>query len=128
MGSQATAGAILQCSFGAVPASLGVLPVGRVFVGAPAATVMDSLPLVNVPSFGLCSCMANPDVAAATSAALGVLTPMPCMPATTAPWTPGVPDVLIGGQPALDDASKLACAWGGQIAIVAPGQFAMQVS
>ena len=116
-------GATLQCSFGAAPAALNALPVNRVLAGAPAATIMDHLPMVNVAPFGMCSCAANPMVAAATAAALGVLTPMPCVPMTMAPWVPGSPTVLIGGQPALQDASKLMCAWGGVISVLAPAQF-----
>nr|WP_169708662.1 DUF4280 domain-containing protein [Trinickia terrae] len=118
-----TTGATMQCSFGAAPAVLNVLPVNRVLAGAPAATIMDHLPMVNVAPFGVCSCAANPMVAAATAAALGVLTPMPCVPMTMAPWLPGSPTVLIGAMPALQNASKLMCAWGGVISILAPAQF-----
>ncbi|SAL24419.1 hypothetical protein AWB69_01778 [Caballeronia udeis] len=127
MGIQVTAGTTLQCSFGAAPGTLGVLPVNRVLSGAPAATVMDHLPMVNVMPFGTCMCMANPMVAAATAAALGVLTPMPCIPVTAAPWVPGSPTVLIGGLPALQNSSKLMCSWGGVIQIVAPAQFTTMV-
>jgi hypothetical protein len=62
-------------------------------------------------------------VIAATAAALGVLTPMPCIPATTAPWTPGNPTVLIGNMPALNNGSKCLCTWAGIISILVPGQF-----
>jgi hypothetical protein len=123
MGIQVTAGTTLQCSFGAAPGTLNVLPTTGVLAGAPAATVMDHLPMVNVMPFGVCGCEANPMVAAATAAALGALTPMPCIPMTMAPWLPGSPTVLIGNLPALQNTSKLMCAWGGVIAIVAPAQF-----
>jgi hypothetical protein len=122
-----TAGTTLQCSFGAAPVPLAVLPVNRVMAGAPAATVMDHVPLVNVMPFGVCKCVANPTVAAATAAALGVLTPMPCVPATVAPWAPGSPTVMIGGMPALQNASKLMCMWGGVITVVAPAQVTTMV-
>ena len=115
-------GALLQCSFGAAPSSLVVLPANGVLTGTPAATIMDHAPVVNIPPFGVCSSMANPTVAAATAAALGVLTPMPCVPVTTAPWAPGSPTVLIGNMPALNDQSKLMCNWGGVIQINAAGQ------
>ncbi|QGZ64850.1 DUF4280 domain-containing protein [Paraburkholderia acidisoli] len=123
MGIQVTSGAMLQCSFGAAPAALQVLPANRVLCGAPAANIMDSAPMVNVQPFGQCMSMANPMVAAATAAALGVLTPMPCVPATVAPWAPGSPTVLIGSLPALQNSSKLMCMWGGVIQVVAPAQF-----
>lgn len=123
MGVQITAGTTLQCSFGAAPAPLTVLPLNLVMAGAPAATIMDHAPMVNIAPFGMCSCMANPMVIAATAAALGAMTPMPCIPVTAAPWMPGSPTVLIGNMPALQDSSKLMCAWGGVIQIVAPAQF-----
>ncbi|MDB4991449.1 MAG: hypothetical protein JWN04_6627 [Myxococcaceae bacterium] len=117
------AGGTTQCSFGLAPSSLVVLPVNRVLAGAPVATIMDSKPLVNILPFGACTSMANPTVAAATAAALGVLVPMPCVPVTPAPWFPGVPTVLVGAVPALDSTCKLMCAWGGIIQLVVPGQF-----
>jgi hypothetical protein len=75
--------------------------------------------MVNIPTFGMCRSPANPTVAAATAAALGVLTPMPCVPVTT-PWTPGVATVLLRGMPALDASSKCMCAYGGQISVTTP--------
>lgn len=127
MGILVTAGTTLQCSFGAAPGTLAVLPVNAVLSGAPAATVMDHLPMVNVMPFGTCACLGNPMVAAATAAALGALTPMPCLPVTAAPWVPGSPTVLIGSMPALQNSSKLMCSWGGVIQIVAPAQFTSMV-
>jgi hypothetical protein len=47
---------------------------------------------------------------------------MPSVPVLPAPWAPGVPTALIGGMPALDNNSKLMCAWAGVIQIVNPGQ------
>ncbi|MCL2068830.1 MAG: DUF4280 domain-containing protein [Oscillospiraceae bacterium] len=72
--------------------------------------------------FGVCNSLSNPAVAAATAAALGVLTPQPCIPATAAPWAPGSTSVLIGGVPALESNSKLMCNWGGTIQVTSPGQ------
>jgi Domain of unknown function (DUF4280) len=115
-------GAMLQCSFGAAPSSLVVLPQNAVLTGTPAATIMDNAPMVNVLPFAMCSSPANPTVAAATAAALGVLTPMPCIPVTAAPWAPGSPTILIGNMPALNNSSKLLCNWGGVIEITQPGQ------
>ena len=127
MAIQVCMGAMLQCSFGAAPSSLVVLPANRVLTTTPAATIMDHAPIVNVPPFGMCSSPANPTVAAATAAALGVLTPMPCVPVTPAPWVVGAPTVLIGAMPALNNSSKLMCAWGGVIQIVNPGQTTVMV-
>jgi len=121
-------GGMLQCSFGVAPSSLVVLPVSRVLTQTPAANIMDHAPLVNVMPFGMCSSIANPTVAAATAAALGVLTPMPCVPLTPAPWVTGSPTVMVGGMPALNNSSKLMCAWGGVIQIAFPGQATVMVA
>lgn len=123
MGVQVVMGAVLQCSFGVAPSSLVVLPTNKVMSMTPAANIMDNKPLLNIPPFGMCQSLANPTVAAATAAALGVLTPMPCIPATAAPWVPGCPKVLVGNMPALESNSKLMCSYGGVIQIVSPGQF-----
>jgi hypothetical protein len=118
---------MLQCSFGVAPGTLNVLPANLVMSGTPSANIMDNKPMVNVMPFGMCNCPANPMVLAATAAALGVLTPMPCIPMTVAPWAPGSPTVLIGNMPALQNSSKLMCNWGGVIQILMPGQFTAMV-
>tara|TARA_B110000114_G_scaffold178652_1_gene211987 strand:- start:106 stop:495 length:390 start_codon:yes stop_codon:yes gene_type:complete len=123
MGQQVCMGAMMQCSMGLAPSSLMVVPTNKVMTSnKPAATIMDHKPMVNVLPFGMCKSPANPMVAAATAAALGVLTPMPCIPATAAPWVPGSPTVLIGNMPALNDSSKLMCSYAGVISINSPGQ------
>ena len=61
-------------------------------------------------------------MAPATAAALGVLTPMPCIPNTPAPWVPGSPTVILEKFPALNETSKLMCVWAGVISITFPGQ------
>jgi hypothetical protein len=122
MALQVCSGATLKCSFGVSPSSLVVLPVNRVLTVTPDANIMDNKPLVNIMPFGMCSSIANPTVATATAAASGVLTPMPCIPVIPAPWVPGSPTVLIANIPALNNTSKLMCAWLGVIEIVYPGQ------
>lgn len=123
MGLQVCMGAMLMCSFGAAPSSLVVLPTNKVLGATPCANIMDHIPLLNIMPFGVCSSLANPMVAAATAAALGVLTPMPCIPATVAPWIPTAPTVLVGVMPTLTSDSKCMCMWGGVIQITVPGQF-----
>lgn len=126
MGVQVVNGALCMCSFGAAPSSLMVLPTNCVNASSqPAATIMDNIPFLNVLPFGMCMSPSNPAVAAATAAALGVLTPMPCTPVIPAPWAPGVPTVTIANQPALDNSSTLTCAYGGVITISFPGQVAV---
>jgi len=120
-------GAMLQCSFGAAPSTLAVLPVNKTLTQTADANIMDNKPMVNIMPFAVCSSMANPTVAAATAAALGALTPMPCHPVIPAPWAPGAPTVLIANQPALDNNCKLMCAYGGVIQIVNPGQTTVMI-
>lgn len=128
MGMPVVATATATCSFGVAPSTLVFLPTPMVLVGGkPVGTITDSAPAVNIPPFGMCQSLANPTVAAATSAALGVLTPMPCVPVTPAPWVPGAPTVLVGGKPVLNDSSKCMCTWGGVIGITFGGAPTVQV-
>jgi len=125
---QVCLGAALQCSFCATPSNLVVLPVNRVLTeNKPAANIMDYVPMVNIMPFGMCMSPSNPSVAAATAAAFGVLTPMPCIPVVVAPWTPGSPTVLIANMPALNNTSTCMCTWGGVIMITYPGQVTVQI-
>ena len=116
-------GATLMCTFGTAPSSLVVLPTNNTLTSyVPAANIMDNVPMVNILPFALCTSLANPTVASATSAAMGVLTPMPCVPVIPAPWVPGSPTVILGNMPALNDTCKLMCAYGGVIQVTLPGQ------
>ena len=123
MPMQVVNGAQLMCDQGMAPSVLVVLPINRVMSGnQPAANIMDNKPMVNIMPFGMCRSPANPTVAAATSAAMGVLTPMPCVPVTPAPWTPGSSTVMLAHMPALNNNCKLMCTWAGTISVVVPGQ------
>ncbi len=128
MPNQVCMGALMQCSFGVAPSSLVVLPTNKVLTNEmPDANIMDHVPMLNIMPFGMCMSIANPTVAAATAAALGVLTPMPCIPNTPAPWVPGAPTVLLGNFPTLDSVSQLMCIWGGVIMISYPGEVTVEV-
>ena len=113
--------AMCACTFGMAPSTLMVTPENKVMSKMPVATIMDNVPMKNIMPFGMCSSMANPQVSAATAAAMGVLTPMPCIPVISAPWAPGSPTVLIANKPALSQSSKCVCNWGGVISITNPG-------
>ena len=130
MGVQVAATAQLMCSFGVAPSVLQVVPKGRPVQagGQMAATIQDFAPNVNIMPFGMCTTLSNPQVASATSAALGVLTPQPCIPVTTSPWSPGSPTVQINGAPALTNSCMCNCAWGGVITITNPGQMQTQTA
>ena len=116
-------GAQLVCSMGTGNAVLVVLPERRILLdGQPQANIMDHKPMTNIPSFGLCTSLANPVVAAATAAHHGCLTPMPCVPNTTSPWQKGHEKLLLKNFPALCMDDKLSCAWAGSISITDCGQ------
>lgn len=122
-----TAGTTIKCSFGAAPTPLGVLPLNRVLAPAPVANIMDNKPFLNVVPFGMCSSPANPQVIAATAAALGVFTPMPCLPVIVSPWLPGSPTNLVGNLPAVSSSSTCMCSWGGVVSVVVPASFGTMV-
>ena len=125
---QVCMGAMMQCSFGMAPSSLVVLPTNRVMTNnVPDANIMDHIPMTNIMPFGMCMSLANPTVAAATAAALGVLTPMPCIPNTPAPWIIGAPTVLLGNMPTLDNISQLMCMWAGVITFTNAGEETVMV-
>lgn len=114
-------GAKLKCSQGNAPASLTIAP-GMASAGdKPLATVMDFVPMANIPAFGMCMTQANPQVASATTAAQGVLTPQPCIPVTTAPWSPGSEVSKVNDVKFLTDDSTCNCQWTGSISITDPG-------
>ena len=116
-------GAIMTCTFGMAPSSLVILPSRTdMMSNMPRGNIMDFAPMVNIMPFGMCNTPSNPTVAAATAAAMGVLTPMPCIPAITTPWMPGKPTMLIQGQPALTRSCCNMCMWGGQITFSTDGQ------
>ena len=115
--------ATLMCPMGLATSKLMVLPKNKVMTdGKPAANIMDNIPFVNILPFGNCISPANPATAAATTAALGVLTPAPCLPNPVGPWMPGSLTVMLAGPPSLNMTSKLMCAAGGLIQIVVEGQ------
>lgn len=127
MPNQCCMGAMMKCSMGAAPSSLMPTPKPIMTSNMVAANIMDHAPMVNILPFGVCKSLANPMVAGATAAAMGVLTPMPCIPATPAPWIPGAPSVLLANFPALDDTCKLMCIWGGVIEFSNAGQATHQI-
>ena len=120
MGIAVCMGAMMLCTFGVAPASLIVIRPTKLAGTMPMANIMDNKPIANIPPFGMCNSPANP----ATKRPPPVFfTPGPCVPATAAPWIPGVPTVLVDNMPALDNSCKLMCNWGGVIQFTLPGQF-----
>ena len=126
---QVSTGATLLCTFGMAPGAFIATGSATTFAGGPpAGTIMDNKPFANISGFAMCNSLANPTVSAATAAAMGVLTPMPCIPATVAPWAPGATKTMIGKIPALHNGCSLMCTWGGKISVVVPGQMKLMVT
>ena len=123
MGQVVVTGAVCMCSFGTAPGNMNVTSQTSVLVdNKPAATIQDCQ-MANITPFGMCTSLANPTVAAATAAALGVLTPQPCMLNPAGTWIPTQSKAVIEGKPVLTSDAKLMCAMGvGNISINSPGQ------
>ena len=67
-------GASVMCTMGMSPGQLIATSQTSILMGGkPVATIQDVAPNTNVTPCGMCTSMANPAVAAATAAALGVL-------------------------------------------------------
>lgn len=121
--SYVCSGAMMKCTMGTSPAKLTVLPNRMIYLaGQFQANISDHQTMVNLAPFGLCRSLAFPPTAAATAAALGTLTPTPCMHNTPAPWMVGKMDYFVKGQPALLKSCKCQCMWGGTISLITDGQ------
>jgi hypothetical protein len=119
MGSLVVTGASLQCTMGTTPATF-TASATQESATSPTGVITDVGPSC-IASFGLCQSPSNPQVASATAAASGMLTPQPCVPVLS-PWTPGSSRVTIQGTPALDDSAQCTCLWAGTISVTAAGQ------
>ena len=115
-------GTLLKCSFGKGPVPIMVLPDKKVNSMLPVAVKSDHIPFLNILPFGMCSNPANPMVIAATAAAMGVLTPVPCIPCTVQDWTGACGKVKIKGKEVINMDSRLQCLYGGSIQAAAPMQ------
>ena len=115
----------IRCSCGDKISTLTVLHNRTIWLtGRPQANISDHIPLRNIAPFGKCHTVAFPATGAATAAAHGKLTPMPCVPNTPFPWMGGKNDVLLQGLPALLKSSTCRCVYGGTITIEFDGQAA----
>ena len=103
--------AMIKCDGCPAPTSLKVLPRSALIEGKPAATIIDSVPQLNIPNFpGPCSYLPKkPPCAVNTSGNL---------------WTNDAPTELITTvkQPALVETATVKCNIGGTISIIQPGQ------
>lgn len=121
--SYVCSGATMRCTFGDRKAMLTVYPDRTVFLtGQPMANISDHVSLYNIAPFGKCHTTSFPPTGAATAAAHGKLTPMPCIPGTHSNWMQGKDDYIIKGNPALLKSSFCRCCYGGVITITDDGQ------
>ena len=116
-------GASLECSCGNDRARLQLRPRPHHVDQKVIAHVEDHKALRDIPSFGMCNSMTNPDVAAKTAAA-GTLTKAPCIPPKFTIWQPGakwIMQVFEGRRiNALTSDSKCTCSYAGIVKIVKP--------
>jgi len=120
-------GASCQCTFGLAPSCFSATTAVKERVdGKIVGTVMDGAPVQNIRPFGLCITLSNPAVAAATAAALGVLTPQPCVPVTQK-WSGPAATYRADGQSVIVQTSTCSCAYGGVITVSNPGQTKLDV-
>jgi len=103
----------IKCSYGSAPMPYVVENPTCLVSGVPGGTIDDAIPLTNIPSFGQCMCMDNPENAAFDET--GVYAP--CVPMTET-WIPDAPTITVQGLPILDKGSKCLCDWGGEISVV----------
>lgn len=126
-----TTGCVLTCTMGDIPSVFIALDLpGKPVVdgGFAAATIAEIIPEANIPSFGMCNSPTNPEVIAATAAALGVFTPMPCIPIVPDPWDPPSAVAHYTELPLATVTSKCMCIWEGEISVDTPGQAIVSAS
>lgn len=124
MGQIVVTGALMQCSFGSAPCPF-VASSPKVLSMSPVGTIQNMTP-ANITTFLMCQSLQNPTVAAATTAAFGVLTPMPCVPLIPTSWiNPG--KVLVANVPILTTDAKVMCAFGGNISFTNTPQMKVNI-
>ncbi|PJJ61100.1 DUF4280 domain-containing protein [Hymenobacter chitinivorans] len=102
-----TSGVWLLCDKGPAPGSLTILPKNVKLYGKDWAAQLDAVPLVNIPSFGVC-----------------LMTRTPCAPLTVM-WENVMDNVSVLGQKPLLDTSTCRCTVGGSIKIFFSQQAAL---
>jgi hypothetical protein len=102
----------IKCSYGSAPMPYVVENPSYMVGEAPGGTISDAIPFANIPTFGQCMCMDNPENAAFEET--GVYAP--CVPMTEE-WIPDVPNITFQGLPILDKGSTCMCDWGGEITV-----------
>ena len=121
------AGGTCICTMGTTPGQINPTNQSNIRIaGKPVASTVDIAPMTNVGSCGMCQSLANPAVASATAAALGTLTPQPCVPVPAGTWICSG-KVRVAGKTVLTNEGSLKCAYAGDITIKDPGQRTVRV-
>ena len=118
-------GAQVMCTFGTSPSALTVVPAGAPIQagGQVAAQIAGHDPDDEHHAVRDVHHAVEPAGGGGDVRGVGeLLTPQPCIPVTTSPWTPGSTKVTVGGVPALTSPSTCMCTWGGSISVVQAGQ------
>ncbi len=102
----------IKCSYGSAAVPFIVKNPSYMVGATPGGTIGDAIPFTNIPTFGQCRCMDNPENAAYAATKVYA----PCVPMTES-WIPDVPTITVGGLPILDKATKCMCDWGGEITV-----------
>lgn len=122
MGQPVVTGGKAMCSMG--PGGMfNISAMGNVMIeNKPILTTKDTVPFMNVSPAGvMCQSMANPMVASATAAAMGVLTPQPCVPNFVGMWLPGTINCKCKFMGLVDSSCSLMCAYAGKLSITFAG-------
>ena len=118
-------GAKMVCNCGSHARKIN-LPVshGSYVNKKPMMNQWDSVPIKNIPEFGVCNSPANPSNAPVTLAGEdgAPVTGKPCVPAILSCWMDTKEDTKVEGFAALTTDSKLVCSLGGIITFKSDGQ------
>lgn len=106
--------ALCMCSFGVAPCPLTVTSQSQALAcNMPIATISDT----TLPTFGMCSSLANPSVASATGGGSGRSDPHAPALYARGVWVPARPPSWWGGSPCSTIPAKLMCAFAGVISV-----------
>lgn len=110
-----------MCEYGVSPMPLLSIPMGAPVMagGMLALTLPQVTPYANVLPFALCESSSNPLV--------DLIGTAPCTPMTVLPWLPDSFTVLVNGEPWAFEDSLTMCAYAGEISVLIPSQFTVQV-
>lgn len=114
------------CSFGTMPCLINIsLPSSVLINGLPCVKCSNAVPNVNISSFGLCTCPANPAV---IKTAFGII-PATCVPQIAPPqkWITTKNNMQIENEPICVTGDTCVCMYGGIIKIETSVQSSVSV-